>query len=232
MISQQPSNILNHSDIIDEAEKLTQNNSIIQQMFKELSLSTEYPDFSSVDYWNNRYSKQKDKFFEWLQTYSTLQPFIHNCLFGRFDISQILYVGCGNSQLQDYMQLDGIKNIRCVDFSDVLIRQKQQQTIPYYLMDVTTKIDFEDEEFDFIIDKCLLDSLMSGSSFFERVSKYLSECYRILKPNGTFMIISYGHPDIRTIYLKLFKIQIIPIEKTKIEQFNDIEHHYIYMCTK
>lgn len=73
-------------------------------------------------------------------------------------------------------------------------------------MDVTTKIDFEDEEFDFIIDKCLLDSLMSGTSFFEKVSKYLSECYRILKPNGTFMIISYGHPDIRTIYLKLFKI--------------------------
>ena len=66
-------------------------------MFKELSLSPECPDYSSVDYWNNRYSIQKEKCFEWLQSYSTLQPFIHNCLFGRFDISQILYVGCGNS---------------------------------------------------------------------------------------------------------------------------------------
>lgn len=43
---------------------------------------------------------------------------------------------------------------------------------------------------------------MCGEGLFERTMKYLSECKRVLKKKGKIMILSYGHPDTRTIYLK------------------------------
>lgn len=63
-------------------------------------------------------------------------------------------------------------------------------------------MEFENETFDLIVDKCLLDSILAGELFFEKSKFYLNECKRILKKKGVLMIISYGHPDTRIIYLK------------------------------
>ena len=46
--------------------------------------------------------------------------------------------------------------------------------------------------FDFILDKALLDSLLCGGNSFKRSAEYVSEMYRILKPGGSFVVVSMG----------------------------------------
>lgn len=72
---------------------------------------------------------------------------------------------------------------------------------------------------------------MCGEQFFERCKVYLSECRRVLKKKGTLMILSYGHPDTRLIYLKHFSVNVQEIKKLKIDQFDDGDFHFLYICT-
>ena len=55
--------------------------------------------------------------------------------------------------------------------------------------------------FDLILDKALLDTLLCSSQPFDDVSKYIGEMYRVLKPGGIFIIVSYGLPQSRLGYL-------------------------------
>lgn len=36
-----------------------------KEILKEMGLPLEYPDYSSIDYWNHRYSNQRNESFEW-----------------------------------------------------------------------------------------------------------------------------------------------------------------------
>lgn len=113
-------------------------------MLKELNLPLEYPDYSSLDYWNSRYARSVGQVFEWMQPYSALRPHVHKLLHDRFETSQVLYAGCGNSQLGELIYQEGIANIKCIDFSDALLRNMAPSPIPYMLMDATQSLDFED----------------------------------------------------------------------------------------
>jgi len=39
---------------------------MLGKLLKELNLPIEYPDYSSLDYWNSRYARSLGKSFEWL----------------------------------------------------------------------------------------------------------------------------------------------------------------------
>lgn len=69
-------------------------------------------------------------------------------------------------------------------------------------MDVCEKLEFPNNTIDLIVDKGLLDAVLCGEGFFERVRHLLNECWRVLKPRGSLMILSQGHPDTRVLYLK------------------------------
>ena len=69
-------------------------------------------------------------------------------------------------------------------------------------MDVCEKLDFANSTLDLIIDKGMLDAVMCGEDFFEKLGKMLSECWRVLKTRGYMLILSQGHPDTRILYLK------------------------------
>ena len=57
-------------------------------------------------------------------------------------------------------------------------------------MDVCEKMEFPNNSVDLIVDKGLLDAVLCGEGFFERVKNMLSECWRVLKNRGTLMILS------------------------------------------
>jgi len=63
---------------------------------KKLGVSEEFPDYSDVNYWNNRYTKEKGQVSSWLQPYSKLKPHLMKCFSQNYQ-SEILIVGCGNS---------------------------------------------------------------------------------------------------------------------------------------
>lgn len=56
-------------------------------------------------------------------------------------------------------------------------------------------MEFEDEQFELIIDKALLDCILCGESTNKNISKHLGEVNRVMKPNGVYMIISFGDPE-------------------------------------
>jgi len=67
--------------------------------------------------------------------------------------------------------------------------------------DVRDMPQFANASFDVIIDKGTLDAILCGTDSMKHSTSMLAEMHRVLKPGGTFFIISYGEPKTRLIYL-------------------------------
>jgi hypothetical protein len=102
-------------------------------------LPSEYPDYSSVDYWNKRFTAQVKQDFrdeglsDWYIDFETMKPLLK--LLPPLDEndetynpdSEILMVGCGDSSLgQKIYKHLGFEFITNLDFSPVLITQMKQ----------------------------------------------------------------------------------------------------------
>lgn len=61
---------------------------------------------------------------------------------------------------------------------------------------------FPDASFDAVIDKAMLDSLLCGEASTANTGRYVGEVARVLKPGGTFIIVSFGAPENRLSYLE------------------------------
>lgn len=57
-------------------------------------------------------------------------------------------------------------------------------------------------EFDLIIDKSTIDSLLCGNHAFKNVARMLKEVQRVLKVGGVYIALSYSTPDRRLLHLK------------------------------
>ncbi len=67
-------------------------------------------------------------------------------------------------------------------------------------MDVLDMSDFKQGEFNIVIDKGTLDSILCGDNSEPNALKMLSEIYRVLSPNGIYICISYGDEEHRFKY--------------------------------
>lgn len=108
------------------------------------AIMTRYDD---VDYWDNRYTNDKEP-FEWYLSYSGIRSFFTPKYLSPLNSkvstdgpseaaspaaekqafphsNRVLIIGCGNSKLGEDMLQDGFKQITNVDFSSVVIRQMQ-----------------------------------------------------------------------------------------------------------
>ncbi|KAJ1444539.1 S-adenosyl-L-methionine-dependent methyltransferase [Pelagophyceae sp. CCMP2097] len=56
---------------------------------------------------------------------------------------------------------------------------------------------FEDQAFDVVIDKALLDALYCAEVPHRQVMRYLQEMDRVLMPTGQLIVVSYGQPETR-----------------------------------
>ena len=108
-------------------------------------------------------------------------------------------------------------------------------------MDVT-EMEFQPGEFDAVIDKGTLDSILCGDDSDVNAEKALMKISRVLKPKGVYICISYGQPQHRD---KLFKktelsfdVELHKVSKptisTSITISNDDRDypnlHFIYVC--
>lgn len=101
---------------------------------------------------------------------------------------------------------DGYEDIMNIDISSVAIEmmRRKHESVPqlkYMQMDVRDMSFFQDESFHAVIDKGTLDSLMCGSEAPSSASRMLGEVSRLLKPGGTYMLITYGDPNVRMVHL-------------------------------
>ncbi|KAH7292996.1 hypothetical protein KP509_28G007300 [Ceratopteris richardii] len=219
--------------------------------------------YGEASYWDQRY-KQDSGPFDWYQQFSGLSSLLQKYV---PKDSHVLMVGCGNAVLSEDMVKDGYQQITNIDISSVVIEAMQKKykdtsQLKYITMDVRDMSPFADHEFDFVIDKGMLDSLMCGSSAYLSAAKMLEEVRRVLKPGGGYMLITYGDPRSRMPHLKTHdsnswtvSLHVLPKPGSKraLETctwevakpipltdegstmgflFDDPDLHYVYVCQK
>jgi ubiquinone/menaquinone biosynthesis C-methylase UbiE len=68
-------------------------------------------------------------------------------------------------------------------------------------MDVLDMSEFKTGEFNVVVDKGTLDSILCGDNSEPNALKMLAEIYRVLSPSGTYICVTYGDEERRRKYL-------------------------------
>ena len=157
-------------------------------------------DYSSLDFWEKRYTNEHLEIFEWYQTYETLREIIIEYIKPE---SKILNVGSGTSKFAEDLFYEGVKNVVNIDFSESAVRlleehlQEQQIESKCIQMNVLDMKEFNDEEFNLVFDKALLDSILCGENGLDTVKIMLKEIYRVLCEEGYYIIVSNSDESTR-----------------------------------
>lgn len=113
----------------------------------------------------------------------------------------------GSSRIQVDMLLDGYTNILSVDYSDVVIQQLEAMhgpTFPqlhYGVADCRSMPQFVDNQFEGVLDKGTLDAMLCGDNDEPDAASMMSECSRLLKPGGSYLMITSASPRARLKYI-------------------------------
>jgi ubiquinone/menaquinone biosynthesis C-methylase UbiE len=189
------------------------------------------PDYGAAKYWDERYAHSPES-FDWYEHWDTLLKVLGTL----FDGSEIvLNVGCGNSMMAAEMRVtfDAVVNI---DISSVVIGQMSKRfdgvdSLMWFTMDCT-ELKFDDGVFDLVFDKGTIDALMCGDGSIRKVGLTLWEIYRVLRPGGLFIEITYGRPDMRVTQFENYDIDWHLHEPLVIRNPVKGNLHWIYIFEK
>lgn len=162
---------------------------------------------------------------------------------------KILNVGCGNSRLSEELSEEGYEDITNMDYSNKVIKLMEDRLKPKFpkmdfkIMDVLDMKEFSDGLFDTVLDKGTLDCILCGDNSVPNAAKMMAEIFRVLKPGGHYMVISYGDPEYRKKYLETQQWENIAVDKlakpsaavsaTINADEKDLKNfHYVYTMTK
>lgn len=189
--------------------------------------------------------------FEWYQNYSAIRHFFTNTYLSHTPEllppqreQKVLIIGCGNSQLSEEMKKDGFGCVTSIDFSRVVIQQMQNKYGPNSNYDVADvkKLPYPDNSFGVIVCKGTMDSILCGSGSLNDIRSTMLECSRVLNNYGALVIITYGPPVDRMVYIEDevfgWSIDVHTVPKQRIigsdayETMNSSKDHYVYICRK
>jgi len=181
--------------------------------------------FSRQEYWDERY-KKSSKPYDWYSSWEKIGPLVAEYM-PPFD-GAILNVGCGSSRLPRELHDAGYTNVTSIDYSPAVIEQMQQKHADlgqsFLLMDMT-KMSFANESFDLLVDKGALDALFTGAH--EQVFEAVPEFFRVLRPGGRYVSITFGEASRRT---ELRGAPWASVETLVLAR--QPQAHYIHVATK
>ncbi|EAY11599.1 hypothetical protein TVAG_081710 [Trichomonas vaginalis G3] len=155
--------------------------------------------YGEKSYWDEIYEKKPEN-FEWVENYDTLKDFITSHV-NKSD--KILIPGCGNSELGPEMIKDGYTTIDNTDFSQVVIdHMKKIHPDQNWFVDNCRKMNIPDNTYDVVLEKSVIDALVTRDDDEAAVFETLSEYTRVLKKGGHAYIISFGQAPDREDYFK------------------------------
>jgi len=164
-------------------------------------------DIGTTTFWNKFYGEEvtaenKSETYDWFAGYEKIKSIVIEPFIKKED--RILITGCGNSTLGEQLYQDGYKNIVNVDFSEAVIdlmrKRNSTNSMEWKVVDISDMNSFDDESFDVILDKGTFDSVMCGQLWYKLVPKVLREMFRVIKKQGTWIMISFA--DDRLQYLE------------------------------
>jgi len=123
---------------------------------------------------------------------------------------KILEVGCGNGYTAE--QIAKLRyQLTCIDFCEPLIeiaKQRNLENVKFFVSDVLD-LQFADSSFDLVFSERCLVNLVS----WEKQKKALNEIWRVLKPNGFYLMIEAFTDGLKNLNLarKAVGLDYIPI---------------------
>lgn len=105
------------------------------------------------------------------------------------------------------------------------------------VMDVKA-LEMPDACFDLIIDKGLFDAQLCDEDNLNSITTMVAEIDRVLKPGGTYVVISHGMPAARLGYLQKrelnwdVKLTEIPKQQLSGQDEGPSPSYYMYTCRK
>lgn len=180
---------------------------------------TDPSNFADISYWD-RYYKHDSSPFEWYQSYKPIRKIVEKYYPNFDDNLKCLLTGCGTSELGYYLYSEKhFSKVWSMDLSEYVIKHMKSIHPPekypglvYDLMDVQ-KMTYSDGFFDCLIDKGMLDCFYCSDEVDKNVESCLAEVSRVLKPNGIFILVTWGGPEHRLPHLQLseFNFKVLSI---------------------
>ncbi|KAH7664981.1 Endothelin-converting enzyme 1 protein [Dioscorea alata] len=163
-------------------------------------------DYLDPHYWNERFKSEEH--YEWFKDYSHFQHLLRRHIHPSYSV---LELGCGNSRLCEELFKDGVTDITCIDLSDVAVNRMRERLLVSGLHGIKVlqadmlELPFSSQSFDLVIEKGTMDVLFVDSgdpwnpnpSTVSKVMKMLEGVHKVLKPQGTFISITFGQPHFR-----------------------------------
>ncbi len=101
------------------------------------------------------------------------------------------------------MYEDGYEDIVNIDISHTVVKFMEEKIktrypkMVYKQMDVLDMSEFKQGEFNVILDKGTLDSILCGDNSTPNAEKMLSEIHKVLASNGIYICVTYGDEEHR-----------------------------------
>ena len=194
--------------------------------------------YGNCSYWDERYKKEEEA-FDWYQGYANLKAILSQYL---TKSDNIMMAGAGNSRLSEDMYNDGYTTIANTDISSVVIAQmtekyRDKPTMTWEQMNVCA-LEYPEGSFEAIIDKGTADAILCGEGSTKNATAMFEEASRVLKPDGVYIMISYGLPEARLNYLEnesygwTVTVHTVPKGVGDAKEGDPDSFHYIYCCKK
>lgn len=148
------------------------------------------------EYWDDLFVEQSERVTEWLVSYPTIKGYLLPLLKPSHDT---LVIGCGNSELSVGLHTDLLQEVTSMDISDVVIEQmrvkyKDSPTMKWDAEDIMA-MSYQDDAFDVVIDKSLLDCVFHCDEHEEEVEGMLEELHRVLRKDSGLAVFITIQPE-------------------------------------
>jgi SAM-dependent methyltransferase len=156
------------------------------------------PDYEAADYWEKRYKTKKSERAksgmtdEWYYGYSDVAELLPRRM------SSALDLGCGNSTF--LLDLHAARPaVKCVGVdlaaSAIAAQEVAAPELDFRVADAR-KLPFDDEAFDFVVDKATLDAVLTGNNGLPPAKAICREMGRVLRPGGCLLWMTMFGPHV------------------------------------
>ena len=124
------------------------------------------------------------------------------------------------------------------------VAKSSQIKIPrmkFECVDVTKSLPYSDAEFDLIVNKGTMDSILCSNGAITNIKTMMKECSRVLKPHGSMVVVSHAKPDDRLLYFENDEkwwpggVKVYKVRKPNLGALvmaTGSTHHFVYVASK